>query len=50
MIKIPFNFDWNRIDGRPRWFADNEPMTHVDLPDDFCLNKHRSADAAARLY
>ena len=45
MIKIPFNFDWNRIDGRPRWFADNEPTTHVDLPDDFCLNKHRSADA-----
>lgn len=45
MIKIPFNFDWNRIDGRPRWFADDEPTTHVDLPDDFCLNKHRSADA-----
>ena len=45
MIKIPFNFDWNRIDGRPRWFVDNEPTTHVDLPDDFCLNKHRSADA-----
>ena len=45
MIKVPFNFDWNRIDGRPRWFADEERMTPVNLPDDFCLNKPRSASA-----
>lgn len=44
MKRIPFNFDWKRIDGKPRWFAPNDDTTPVDLPDDFCLNGHRGPD------
>ena len=44
MRRVPFNFDWRRIDGRPNWFAPNDASTPVNLPDDFCLNKHRAPD------
>ena len=44
MKRIPFNFDWKRIDGKSRWFAPNDDTTPVDLPDDFCLNGHRGPD------
>ena len=41
MKRIPFSFDWTRMNGRPRWFGMADDLTPVDLPDDFCLNKHR---------
>ncbi len=41
MKRIPFNFDWTRTDGRPRFFNMGGPATPVNLPDDFCLNKER---------
>ena len=44
MKRIAFSFDWGRMDGRPHWFNPAANYTPVDLPDDFCLNKHRDPD------
>ncbi len=41
MKRIPFSFDWLRTDGRQRHFGPPASSVKVDLPDDFCLNKHR---------
>lgn len=41
MKRIPFNFDWTRIDGRVRFFGTSGATTKVNLPDDFCINKER---------
>ena len=44
MKRIPFSFDWTRFNGRVPWFDPSVRFTPVDLPDDFCLNKHRDPD------
>lgn len=46
MKKVQFSFDWNRINGRPRWFAESDPMDKVDLPDDFMLEHKRDPNTA----